>query len=320
VELRGQGAFVAGGEIGINVFAFAHAGDDGAHAGIVEDEAQSHFGHRHAVAQQRLEGVGAGDAGLEIFGNEISAAPIVFGPLAVESERAGERTFIERDAGDDGNMFFAACRKKFVLGILIENVVDDLNGVNESGAHGADAVGGLPAIEAEAEGADFAGSFKFFDGAKDSFVFEPAVFPGVKLDEVERVHPNVFEALVHVLEDIVGRIGVVEGVFGASGPAAVLGRDLCGDVKFFVRPANGGVAFVGAQDFSEQLLAVAFAVGPGGVKEIAAKVHGALERIEGFGVVGTGPAAHAPHAVTNFADVPSGAAEAAIAHDVLSWS
>src|SRR5207245_7022857 len=212
----------------------------------------------------------------------------------------------------------AAGGKKFVFGILVENVVDDLDGVNESGAHGTDAVGGFPAIEAEAKGAYFAGSFKFFDGAKDSIVFEPRVFPGVKLDEIEYVHANVFEALVHVLEDVAGRIRVVERVFGASGPAAVLGRNFCGDVKFFVRPADGGVVFVGAQDSSEQLLAVAFAVGPSGVKEIAAKIHGALERIEGFGVVGTGPAAHAPHAVTNFADVPSGAAKAPIAHGVLS--
>jgi hypothetical protein len=59
---------------------------------------------------------------------------------------------------------------------------------------------------------------------------------------------------------------------------------------------------------------VSIAVGPSGVEEIAAEIHGALERIERFFVVGTGPAAHAPHAVTNFADVPSGVAEAAVAH------
>src|SRR5712691_10813939 len=70
-----------------------------------------------------------------------------------------------------------------------------------------------------------------------------------------------------------------------------------------------------AQEFSEKLLAVAVTIDPGGIEEIAAKIHGALERVEGFGVVGTGPAGHAPHSVANLADVPSGAAELAVAHE-----
>src|SRR5712692_2829156 len=77
-----------------------------------------------------------------------------------------------------------------------------------------------------------------------------------------------------------------------------------------------------AQEFSEKSLAVAVTIDPGGIEEIAAKIHGALERVEGFGVVGTGPSGHSPHSVANLADVPSGAAEAAIAHEkvlLLNW-
>src|SRR6266478_1183045 len=319
-EWRGQGALVAGGEIGFDVAELAHAGNDGADVGVVEDEAQGHFRHGRSGGDKRFEGVGASDAGFEIFRNEVGAAPILRGPFAVERERAGEGAFVERDASDDGDVFFAASGEKLVFGILIENVVDDLDGVDEAGAHGANSVGRFPAVKAEAEGANFSAAAKFFRGARDSFVLEPAVLPGVQLYEIKRFAADIFEALVHVLEDVVRRIGIVERIFRARGPAEIFGRDFCGDVKFFVRPAGGGIISIGAEDFSEKLLAVAVAVGPRGVKEIAAEIDGALKGRERFGVVGTGPTGHTPHAVANFADIPSGAAELAVAHEVLSWS
>src|SRR6267142_6581422 len=192
VEWRGEGAFVAGSEIGFDVAEFAHAGNDGADVGIVEDEAQGLFGHGHSGRDERFESVGTGNAGFKIFGNEISAAPIARGPFAIERERAGEGAFVEGNAGDDGDVFFAASGEKFVFGILVENIVDDLDGVHEAGAHGANAVGGFPAIEAEAESANFPAAAKFFRGARDTFVLEPAVFPSVQLDEVERLDADIF--------------------------------------------------------------------------------------------------------------------------------
>src|SRR5882724_2435793 len=83
-------------------------------------------------------------------------------------------------------------------------------------------------------------------------------------------------------------------------------RDFRGDVKF-----RAGIF---AQDFAEQLFAVAIAVNPSRIEEIAAKIDGTLERSERFGVVGAGPRAHAPHAIPDVADLPSGAAETAIVH------
>src|ERR1700674_70432 len=61
VERRRQGALVAGGEIGFDVAEFAHAGNDGADVGIVEDEAQGHFRHGHSGGDERFEGIGVGD-------------------------------------------------------------------------------------------------------------------------------------------------------------------------------------------------------------------------------------------------------------------
>ena len=90
VDGGGEGALGAGGDVGFDVARFAHAGDDRAYVFVVEDEAQSHFRHGHAVLKKRLEGVGVGHAGLEIFGDEIGAAPIGLGPGALECERSGE--------------------------------------------------------------------------------------------------------------------------------------------------------------------------------------------------------------------------------------
>ena len=89
---------------------------------------------------------------------------------------------------------------------------------------------------------------------RHSIIFEPTVIPGVKLEEIERFDADIFEAFVHVLEDMVRRIGIVERIFRARGPAEIFGRNFCGDVKFLVGSAGGGIIFVGAQDFSEKPL------------------------------------------------------------------
>ena len=154
MERCGQRALVGGGDVGFDIFEFAHAGDDGGDVMVVEDEAQRHFRHGRTGRYQRLERVGVFDAGAKIFRDEISAAPIVGGPGGFESQHAAERTFVKGNASDDADIVRTTSRKKFVLGILIEDVVDDLNGVNQAGLDGADAVPGFPAIHADADGLD----------------------------------------------------------------------------------------------------------------------------------------------------------------------
>jgi hypothetical protein len=148
-------------------------------------------------------------------------------------------------------------------------------------------------------------------------VVEPFVFPSVKLDEIKRVDADVREAFFDVFDDILGRETIVERKFAAAGPAAIFRRNFCGDIKFFVG-ACGGSSFVGAKNSAEKLFAMAVAVGPSGVEKIAAEIDGTLERRKRFRIFRAGPAGHAPHTITNFADVPSGAAESAVMHDVLS--
>ena len=125
--------------------------------------------------------------------------------------------------------------KELVLGILIENVVDDLDGVDEAGEDGTNAVRGFPAVEAEAEGADFAAGSQFLDGARDTLIVDPGVFPSMELNEVKRFDAKIFQALVDVLENVVGRIAFIESVFGTRRPAAVFWRNLCGNANLLVR-------------------------------------------------------------------------------------
>ena len=318
MEGWGEGAHGAGSDVGFDVAAFAHTGNDGADVGIIEDEAQSHLGHGIVGGNERAERLGVGDAVLQIFGDEISVAPITLRPGAIDGQRAGEGAFIEGDAGDYGDIFHAADGEERIFGILVEDVVDDLDGVGDAFEHGAQTVVGLPAIDADTDGFGFAAGAQLFHGAREAFVIEPAIFPSVKLDEVEFFDAEIGEAFVDVLFDVAGRVAIVESELAAAGPFFVLGRNFGSDVEFLVRPANRGIILVGAENFSEYLFAAAGAVGPGSVKEIAAEIDGALQGVEGFGIIGAGPAGESPHAVTNFTDVPSGAAKLAIVHGVLS--
>src|SRR6266849_1609605 len=72
-----------------------------------------------------------------------------------------------------------------------------------------------------------------------------------------------------------------------------------------VRPADRGVALEFADNFPKDLFALAISIGPRGIKKITAKFNGAAQRRHGLRVVGPRPASKPPHAVTNFADVPS---------------
>src|ERR1043166_6477949 len=244
------------------------------------------------------------DAGVKIFLDEVGAAPVFGGPGGLQRQRAGERTFVKRDAGDDANVVRATSGEKFVLRILVEDVVDDLNGVNEAGLYGANAVPWFPAVHAYPDGLDLAAGAKRLDGADGAVVLEPFIFPGVVLDQIQGIHADVAQTLVHIFEDVFRRVGNVERKFALRGPAAIFGRNFAGDVKFF-----GGI---GSQGFAEELFAVAVAIGPGGVKEIAAQIKRARERRERSSVVEPGPPRHAPHAVADFADLPAGSSESAI--------
>ena len=121
-----------------------------------------------------------------------------------------------------------------------------------------------------ADGADQALALQIVDRTLPPLVAGPRVFPDVKLNQVETIDAGVFQASLNVFLDMVGRKAIVQPVPAAARPVEVLGWNLGGQIEPLVA--------IGAHDLPQQVLAVAVAVSPGGVQEITAQVHRALER------------------------------------------
>src|SRR5262249_52330537 len=109
--------------------------------------------------------------------------------------------------------------------------------------------------------------------------------------------------------DVIGRKDVGDRIARAPRPLEILRQDFRRDVQ--------RLAAMPREHLSEQLLALAVAVGEGGVEEIAAERDGALERGQRLVVVRAGPAAHTPKAVADFGDRPSESAERTREHLVI---
>src|SRR5947209_20257833 len=128
----------------------------------------------------------------------------------------------------------------------------------------------------------------------------------MKLHEVEALKPGILQTGVQARFDVIGREAIIESEFAAARPLAILRRHLGRRVEFLI--------WIGAHDLAEQAFAVAFAVSQSRVEEVAAKINRALEGAERFFIIRACPLGHAPHAVTDFADRPAGAAKAPIVH------
>src|SRR5437763_153296 len=103
---------------------------------------------------------GRGQAG----GAEPAGASTESEPHSVRGRLAGEdvvtqAAFVERDARNHADIEFFADWKELIIRRLVKYVVDDLDGINEPGADSGNAIGRLPAIEADAEGANAAAGF-----------------------------------------------------------------------------------------------------------------------------------------------------------------
>src|SRR5262249_54515578 len=132
------------------------------------------------------------------------------------------------------------------------------------------------------------------------------VAPHVELLKIDRLDAEVVQALLGVLADVIGWIGLLHRVFGAGGPLPVHWRNLRRDHELGVP--------VRAQGLAEEPLAVTGSVHPRGIEERAAQRDCAVERAERFLVVGSGPSPHAPHPVSDLGNPPTRSAQSAVAH------
>src|SRR6516162_4159114 len=156
--------------------------------------------------------------------------------------------------------------------------------------HRANPVPGLPAVDARRECADLPAFLHLLDRPRQPLVIQPAVFPSMKLHDIDCLDPEILEALFNVILDVSRRKAILEREFATARPAPVLRRNFRGHIEMLVGPADAGPVLVLAQDLGKNLLAPSVAIGPGGIKEIAAELHGASERSERFRVMRSGPA------------------------------
>src|SRR5438128_1798797 len=84
----------------------------------------------------------------------VTRARVAFRPSRVGGEGAGEAALVEGHARDHGDLQALARGEEHVLGLLVEDVVDDLHGVDEARIQRGQHVGRFPAVHADAETLD----------------------------------------------------------------------------------------------------------------------------------------------------------------------
>ena len=128
----------------------------------------------------------------------------------------------------------------------------------------------------------------------------------MKLENVNRLHPEVFSDQVGIGEDVVRRENVVILVFGRSRPLQIFGRNLRGCIQTLVRITRDNLA--------EQTVALTVSIGPRAIEEVAAELNRELQCFERLFVIRTAPTTHAPKPVCDVADFKSSMAKLAIFH------
>src|SRR5580698_9181597 len=93
-------------------------------------------------------------------------------------------------------------------------------------------------------------------------------------------------------------------------PAAIHRRNLGRGIQPF--------AFIARQYFTQQAVALAFTVSPGGIEEITTLLNRHLHRLQRFLIFGTAPAAHAPQSMSDVTHVETAAPQLAIFHLIPS--
>src|SRR5215831_103203 len=182
-----QGAGVASGDILLNLGWLSHSRDYCADDRIRQNETQSHLGKRHGVRQNVLQCVHAIHRLVEVLRIEISISPIARRKLRVACHLAAQTSLIEGYARNNTDIAFLANWKELIFGRLVENVVDDLNHIHQTGANRRNTVGWLPTVQAQAKKSNCAVPLEFFDGFSKFPFISPAVVPNVKLQDIDGI-------------------------------------------------------------------------------------------------------------------------------------
>jgi hypothetical protein len=211
---------------------------------------------------------------------EVIIPEVAFRERRLRPDRAGQRALVERHSHNHADARRLDGGEECVLGALVEDVVDHLNGVDEPRLDEPDRVLGLVVVDRDTEEADLPLALQSLDRVEPVALAHPLVGPDVELLDVDRLETEVLQAALGAGHDPVGREDLLWAQAGPGRPLHVLRRDLAGDVDRRGRLAHGG---------ADQLLAVAVTVRVGGVEEVDAVLDREPESPQGFVVVGSDP-------------------------------
>ncbi len=149
---------------------------------------------------------------------------------------------------------------------------------------------------------------QLLDGGTEIGFIGPTVVPDMELKQVNRVDAELLADQVGVLEHVFRGEHIFVFIFWQCRPLQISRRNFRRGIEALLR--------VAIQDLAEQAVALAVAVRPCCIEEIAAEIDGQLQGRERFRVVRTSPAAHAPKSVGDVAHFKTGTAQLAVFHEM----
>jgi hypothetical protein len=217
----GSGPRLRRRDVGGEMVEGPHSGDHGGHVRAGENEAERQLGERLSLRHERLQRLRVFDGLAERGRREIRVPEVAGRPAALGGQRPRQATFVEGDPGDDRRAQRPAGREQLVLGRLVEDVVDDLDGVDQSRPERPQDVGRLPPVHRDPHEPDEAVPPEPLERSLPSGVVGPGIPPDVELEEVDGPAVAADDGL-RGGPDVVGREDVADPRAGPSRPLAVL--------------------------------------------------------------------------------------------------
>src|SRR5215208_470035 len=238
---------------------------------------------------------------------EVGVAEISLFESGIWCDPARQGAFVEGYPDYDADVVFMAGWQELVLRALIEDVVDHLDGTYRAGLDKPHRVRRLVVVYGDTESADLTFSFKVLDRLEPVSITDPGVLPDMELLHIDDVQPEVGEALLRTLPDVVSREYFLGGDTLRGRPDPVLRRDLGGDV-------DGLVPILDQLPY--QPLAVSLPVSQGCVYDIETEVYGPVQGPQRFLVLRAEPgvASDAPGPVAYLRDLQARPSERSVVH------
>src|SRR5271157_3221294 len=159
---------------------------------------------------------------------KVRVAKVAFGKRGVGCDLAGQAAFVERHADDHADTVLLTIGEQFVRGRLVEDVVDHLHRVDQSGVQRLQHICRLMALDRDADELRLARRFHLANCLVPFLFRGPFVVPGVELIDVHTFATQVLQRLVPAFQHILLGKYIFERSSRLHIPDAVLWRNLAG--------------------------------------------------------------------------------------------